>query len=145
MKTGTKKEIQKVLRDFFSDKEQVIFVYLFGSIVDKKVFRDIDVAVYMKDIPDIISQGKLQAQLDNLLDKNVDLVLLNRLPTKNPAFAYEIMTKGELLQNKDQSIHTKYKSRVFSYYFDTAYLREQFEDAFKMRMKTQKFGERNYG
>jgi predicted nucleotidyltransferase len=144
MEAKTKNEIRKKIKDFFDSKREIHFVYLFGSIVSKNVFRDIDIAIYMDTMPDLITQGKLQATLDNIFEYKMDLVILNDLPDKNPTFAHEIMTKGELLLNKDPGIHTDYKSKVFRYYFDTAYLRDQFEDAFKQRIKTGKFGERDY-
>ncbi|WP_441000648.1 type VII toxin-antitoxin system MntA family adenylyltransferase antitoxin [Fodinibius sp. SL11] len=136
--------IQKKIIDFFTPKEEVIFVYLFGSVTNKETFRDIDIAIYMDAMPNLIRQGKHQTALDNLFDYKVDLVILNELPQKNPAFAHEIVTKGELLLNKNPGIHTQYKSKVLQYYFDTAYLRDQFGNAFRQRVQDNKFGERNY-
>lgn len=144
MGTDQKKNIQRKIADFFAPKEEVLFVYLFGSIISKKNFRDIDIAIYMDSMPDLISQGKLQSALDHIFERKVDLIILNELPSKNPAFAYEIVTKGELLLSKDISTHVNYKSNVYQYYFDTAYLRNQFEGAFRKRMTSDKFGERNY-
>lgn len=144
LKNAVSNQIQEKIIDFFTPKEEVIFVYLFGSVINKETFRDIDIAIYLDAVPDLIRQGRLQAALDNLLDDKVDLVILNELPNKSPAFAYEIVTKGELLINKSPDIHTHYKSNVLQYYFDTAYLRNQFEDAFEQRIKANKFGERNY-
>lgn len=144
MTTSRKKEIRKKLKDFLSSREDVVFAYVFGSLVDRKKFRDIDIAVYLDGVPDLINQGRLHSALDALVDPNVDLVLLNNLPEKNPAFAYEIMTTGELLINNNEDVHTDCKSKVFLYYFNTAYLRDQFQNAFRQRLKSQKFGERGY-
>jgi predicted nucleotidyltransferase len=144
VKTNPKNKIREKIQDFFLKKEDVFFVYLFGSFISKQKFRDIDIAIYMESIPDIIGRGKLQVALDNLLNLKNDLVLLNKLPSKNPAFAYEITTKGELLVCRDNNLHTQYKSRVLQYYFDTAYLPKQFNEAFKTRIISDKFGERNY-
>ena len=144
MEGEEKSKIRQQITDFFAPKDEVIFVYLFGSVVTKETFRDIDIAIYMDSSPDLIRQGKLQTAVDHLIEYKVDLVILNKLPNKNPAFAHKIVTKGELLLNKNPTVHTEYKSNVLQYYFDTAYLRNQFEDAFIQRMKTGKFGERNY-
>lgn len=144
MQADVKNKIRQKIKDFFTSKENIVFVYLFGSVVNKDSFRDIDIAIFMDTMPDMIQLGKLQAALDDLIGPKVDLILLNALPSKNPAFAYEILSKGELLVNKNTSAHTTYKSKSYQYYFDTAYLREQFEDAFKQRMKSKKFGERDY-
>lgn len=133
-----------MIKDFFASEEEVLFVYLFGSIINKDTFRDIDIAVYMKTMPDLISRGKLQATLDRLLTDNVDLTILNELPAQNPAFAYEIMTKGTLLLNKNPDLHTRFKSKVYQCYFDTTYLRDQFKEAFRDRITSGKFGERDY-
>jgi len=137
-------KIRQKITDFFAPKEEVIFVYLFGSVVSKEIFRDIDIAIYMDGSPDLIRQGKLQTAVDHLIEYKVDLVILNELPNKNPAFAHQIVTTGELLLNKNPDTHTTYKSKAFQYYFDTAYLRNQFEYAFSQRLKANKFGKRNY-
>ena len=113
-------------------------------MVDKERFRDVDIAVYMKSTPDLISRGKLQSALDSILAGTADVVILNELPAKNPSFAYEIMTKGMLLLNRDPDLHTTYKSKVYQYYFDTAYLRHQFEGAFRERLTSDNFANRNY-
>ncbi|MFH5834378.1 nucleotidyltransferase domain-containing protein [Halalkalibaculum sp. DA3122] len=144
MKVDKKNHIRRRIKDFFASKEEVLFVYLFGSMVDKEKFRDVDIAVYMKSTPDLISRGKLQAALDRILAGTVDVTILNELPAKNPAFAYEIVTKGVLLLNRDPDLHTTYKSKVYRYYFDTAYLRDQFEGAFRKRLTSGNFGKRNY-
>lgn len=144
MKSHNKTNIKEKLKSFFLSKEEIIFGYLFGSVVNSDEYRDIDIAVCMKAIPDLMRQGKLQSELNNLFEDKIDLVILNKLPNKNPAFAYEVVTKGELLFNKNPSVHTAYKSTALQHYFDTAYLRDQFEDAFSQRMTANKFGERNY-
>ncbi|MDZ7657993.1 nucleotidyltransferase domain-containing protein [Fodinibius sp.] len=144
MKADTRKETEQKIKDFFRPKDEVIFVYLFGSFVNKERYRDIDVAVYMDSIPDLISQGEMQSALDELFEINIDLVILNELPNKNPVFVYEILSKGKAVLNKNADIHTVYKSKAYQHYFDTAYLRKQFQDAFEKRMKTKKFGERDY-
>ena len=144
MGSETSNNIRQRITEFFSSKEEVLFVYLFGSVITKEKFRDIDIAIYMDLMPDLLSQGKLQSALDSLIEYKVDLVLLNELPSKNPAFVYNIVTTGELLINKDKSVHTEYKSKALQYYFDTAYLRNQFDEVFHQRMKADKFGERNY-
>lgn len=144
MESEENSKIRREITHFFTPREEVIFLYLFGSVITKETFRDIDIAIYMDAMPDLIRQGKLQSALDDIFDYKVDLIILNELPNKNPAFAYEIVTEGELLLNKNPGIHTHYKSKVLQYYFDTAYLREQFKGAFRQRMKDNKFGERNY-
>lgn len=144
MRADTKHTIRKKIEEYLSDREDVIFVYLFGSFADKDSFRDIDIALYMDPHPEMIRFGKLQAELDSLLEPKVDLVLLNDIPARNPAFAYEILSKGMLLLSRDRDLHTAYKSRAYQRYFDTAYLRKQFESAFGQRLKANKFGSRNY-
>lgn len=139
-----KEEVQNILKDFFSEKTQVIFVYLFGSFVKRERYRDLNIGVYMKPLPDLIQQGKLESELEELVPMRIDLILLNETPEKNPAFAYEVLTEGELLVNKNPALHTNFKSKAFRYYFDTAYLRENINQAFQKRLESGNFGMRNY-
>lgn len=140
----SKEHICLVIQACLDRQEQVVFAYLFGSFVAKDVYRDIDIGIYMEPYPDLIDLGKIQAALEKKLDAEVDVVLLNNIPDKKPSFGFEVVSKGELIINRNPELHERYKERVLHHYFDTAYLREQTEQAFSKRMKAGKFGQRNY-
>jgi predicted nucleotidyltransferase len=145
METVTRKEnIRSVLKEYFSNEEEVVFSYLFGSFVNSDVFRDIDIGIYMRDGFELIQLGTMHAEISSLIKCDLDLITLNDIPGKNPTLAYEIVTRGELLFNRDSEIHTKYKRKALLYYFDTAFLRNEMNKAFEKRLNANKFGSRNY-
>lgn len=139
-----KKNIRPAIREYLMQQEEVVFAWLFGSFVNNKTWRDIDVAIYTRNKPELIRLGTMQTELSGLTGHEVDLIHLNNLAKKNPAFAYEIVTRGELLFSDDPQLHRQYKQNVLLYYFDTAYLRERVDQAFTGRLESKKFGQRNY-
>jgi|SRR5699024_1610441 len=150
--TEKKKAIQTKITDYLSKQQDIMFAYLFGSFVDKERYRDVDVGIYMDSYPDLIRLGSLQAGLDKLLKGiKVDLVLLNKVPQKNPTLGFQVINRGNLLLNKNRRLHINknrrlhndFKNRTVFHYFDTAHLRKKMEQAFSDRVRTGKFAVRN--
>lgn len=139
-KEATISEIKKYL----ARQDDVVFAYVFGSFVKRKAFRDIDIAIYINSEIDLLRLGSIQSELTELTGENIDLVLLNGLPGKNPAFAHEIVTHGELLFTTHQEKFVHYKRKALLFFFDTARLREGVQGAFAKRLESGKFGHRNY-
>jgi len=139
-----KQKLKSQINQYLSGEKEVLFAYVFGSFIRDAAYRDIDIAVYMKPFPDLVRLGRMQAELSGLTGKETDLVLLNKLPNKNPSFAHNIVSRGELLLNRNPKQHTGYKHRVLLMYFDTAPLREKVDRAFEKRVESGKFGQRNY-
>ena len=139
-----KKETLSGLCNYLGQQEEVIFAYIFGSFIKKEYFRDIDIGIFMRPAPDLIRLGTLQSGISSFTGLQCDLILLNDLYKKSPAFAYEIVTQGEVLINKKPEIQLQFKKEVFLFYFDTAYLRREMDSAFARRLETGKFGLRNY-
>lgn len=132
------------MEDSLSRQKDMVFAYLFGSFMNRDKYRDIDIGIYMDPYPELIHFGRIQTELDDRLKPRVDLVLLNDIPDKNPALGYELLTGGILLLNRNPVLHTAFKSKVFRYYFDTAYLRDTIGKALIRRLESNKFGMRNY-
>jgi len=132
------------IRDFLCKQEEIAFAILFGSFNDKKEFRDIDIAIYLAGDSNLLKIGYLKSELDLLTKNNVDLVLLNNLYNKNPVLSYEIAAKGSVLCTRDPGLFYSYKKRAFLIFFDTEYLRDRVNKAFKKRVNEKKFGQRDY-
>lgn len=145
MPKKSQKEIRTAIKSYLSEQEKVSFAYLFGSFVTEKTFRDIDIAAYLHPKPDLIDLGHMQSQLEELTPEiPIDLLLLNNTETEKPYFAHRVITKGELLLNKDQERHAWFKKKTMQIYFDTAYLRRLMDEAFKKRLENGAFGARDY-
>lgn len=132
------------IQNYLDHQDEVVFAFIFGSFVKSETFRDVDVAIYTKVKLNLVQFGAIQSGLTECIRQDIDLVSLNGLPSKNPAFAYEIVTQGKLLFYTDKEKFTAYKQKALLYFFDTANLRKKVKRAFAKRMELDKFGERNY-
>ena len=112
----TKQEvIQKVSR-YLSGRREVVFAYLFGSIVDSETFRDVDVGLYVKDA---ISDGFMYSlamsdELQTLLRCHVDVIVLNTAPDH---LIYSI-SKGRVVLNREDDARINFITASWSRYFD---------------------------
>lgn len=129
-------------------KSRIDFAYLFGSFAGSTQYRDIDLGVYAEPPLQLMELGGLQTQLTNavsaIVNCTIDLIQLNGIPDKNPEFAYRVVTQGKLIINRRPDLHTRYKRTAFLYYFDTEYLRTRMNRSFEHRLKSGRFGARDY-
>jgi predicted nucleotidyltransferase len=139
-----KKDLIDKIKGCLTARNELVFAYIYGSFVRGDQYRDIDIAVYFETVPELLTLGRYQAELEKICHLKVDLTLLNDLPAKKPAMAHEIVTRGTLIINKTPSIQVDYKRDSMLRYFDTHRLRKMMDDAFRRRLSTGKFGERNY-
>lgn len=135
--------IQQVL-SVLHDHENVVFAYLFGSFVTQDRYRDIDIGIYFESKVDLLTIGLLKTELEQHIRCPVDIIQINKLTERNPELAFDMVTSGRQVINKDPKLHRGYKEKVFRAYYDTAFLRILVNDAFGKRLETNKFGYRNY-
>ena len=125
-----RKAIEKRLRLALEKHAEISFAYLHGSFVTGEGFRDIDVAVYLRDSPPesaLRYELSLEASLMN--DDNgypVDVRILNSAPL---SFRYQVIKGGLLLFEKDDDERADFQEATLSAYFDfepfrTLYLKE---------------------
>lgn len=119
---------------------------LFGSYAEGKAgnMSDIDIGVATKMELSLIEVGLLTARLENALKRSVDLVILNGLAKRNPVLAYEVATKGKVLLCRNQEGLVGLKTAAILSFIDTAPLRDAVNRCLKERLRSGRFGERNY-
>jgi predicted nucleotidyltransferase len=139
-----KKSLTTKIKHYLSDRDQIVFVYIYGSFVQRDRYRDIDIAAYFETEPTLLALGRYQVELEKLCQLKVDFTILNDLPAKKPALAHEIVNRGQLIVNKIPAVQVDYKRDAMLSYFDTHRLRKMMNEAFQRRLNTGKFGERNY-
>lgn len=102
----------QVLREYFDKRDDVAFAFLFGSASKGRIRKegDIDIAVYFRTEKDIEweafsktfeEEGRIGLDMERLLRKEVDLVVLNRA---RAVLADEIIRKGRPIVIKDKGI-----------------------------------------
>jgi uncharacterized protein len=120
------KDIREKLAAFFSQRPEIRFAYLFGSLAKGTQNRlsDLDVAVfvdYRLVKPESCPYGykaSLITELMQLLQLNeVDVVILNESP---PLLRYEVVRYGVPLYEVNRAERISFQASTFSRYFDLA-------------------------
>lgn len=121
----SKEEIIERLTQLFSGREEIVLGYLFGSYAEDKVhkFSDVDVAVYVKDLPkEKASDYKFDfiGELNSALRSDeVDLVVMNIAP---PTLRNHILKHGLLLKCTDEAFRRRYLIKTYKEYEDAKHL-----------------------
>jgi len=105
--------------DYFRVSKEVIFAYLFGSIVKciPGYLSDIDIAVYLYDTYDIAEKKiEILGALNDILETDeIDLVILNTAPV---SLQIKIIEKKRILVDKNPFIRHRFESIVMRTYLD---------------------------
>jgi len=114
-------EIEGVLNRF----QEIEFAYLFGSFIDieRDVFRDIDVAIYVSSVSPFgaYEKMKLSLKIGRELEKVIrprcefDVKILNYAPI---LFQYEVIKTGKVVFSRDEVDRIRYEAKVISSYLD---------------------------
>ncbi|WHE06289.1 nucleotidyltransferase domain-containing protein [Thermoanaerobacterium thermosaccharolyticum] len=121
-----------ILKEFFKDREDIIMAFLFGSVAKGKSMKesDIDIAVYFKNYDEKLV-FKLWNDLEDLLKKDVDLVVLN---IANATIAWEAL-RGEKIVVNDENFYLNYMLNVS---MEAEDFREVVLDIYKRRQERRK-------
>jgi len=109
------------LKEFFKNRKDVVFAYLFGSIAynNYNSKSDIDVAVYLDSDKDLFDERiNLIVELEKKFKKDVDVIILNT--TKSVFLKYVIFREGELVSEKDTEKRVDFELKAMRDYFDYA-------------------------
>ena len=122
-----REKIQKVLSQCLEKEREVIFAYLHGSFTEGKLFRDIDIAVFVeeKKVPKekaLDFEISLSLKLEEVIKMPIDVKVINYAPL---AFQY-YSTVDTLLMCKDDDLRVDFLTKIRSLYFDFKPSRERF-------------------
>lgn len=128
------KEINKV-KEILEKKQIAIFAYIFGSrargIVNEK--SDCDVAIYFYKDPRRL-QGwtvfQLEAEISREIEVETQITTLNGLDA--PVFAFQIISEGIILIDKDQTKRILYEVSVIRRYHDWHYFLKRHKRAYNV-------------
>jgi hypothetical protein len=115
-----KEQIIAELNEFFQERKDVVFAYLFGSVAcdNNHSKSDIDIAVFLKGKGDRFDKRlELMADLGRKFKKDVDVIILN--DAKSVFLKYVIINEGYLVfeENKEKRIDFEIKTvREYSDY-----------------------------
>lgn len=103
-------EMAQRLREFFRSRQDLLLAFLFGSQATGKTLAesDVDVAVYFSQDPPPEGIYRLWGELEDLLRREVDLVVLN---TASATLAWEAI-RGVPLLLRDDGFYLEYMLQV---------------------------------
>lgn len=106
----SKDETEQILRSFFASRNEVRLAFLFGSAAGGRSGRmsDVDVAVYLDEEDDKV-EDSLQSELERLLRKEVDLVVMNRAPA---TLCWSAIRKGVAVKIRDRKFFLDFMLNV---------------------------------
>ena len=128
----------KIIQGYSSTKDDVIGVYLFGSILttsDLSQVEDIDIAFLLKGGESINAFEKtieLNTELCQLLNfDKFDIVILNNAPLP---FRYDIIVSGKLIYSKDDELRRDFEDLSSKKYFKFKPSLEHYDKYLKARL-----------
>lgn len=99
-------------------------VVLFGSVARAGHGRDLDLAVLPSVLPDLLEQGRWQADLEALAAPlPVDLLLVQ--PALSPVTRFEVFRAGRCLFEAEPGLFERERDRAFFLYADGEWFRRQ--------------------
>lgn len=112
--------VRRLSRFFEQSPEVLVCAYLFGSMA-RGTFTadsDVDVAVLYAEEPPATLEGSgfdMVADLERLLKRRVDVVVLNRAPVD---LVHRVLRDGILIHERDRSARIRFEVRSRNEYFD---------------------------
>ena len=121
-------DVVEKLKRYFGPREDICFAFLFGSYARGKTFgeSDIDIAIYHKEGYSFELIKKIWRDLEGILGKDVDLLVLNTSP---PLIGYTAI-RGMTLVVNDYRAYLNYLLRISQEAED---FREFFFDIWRLR------------
>ncbi len=115
-----KKTIRDRLKRILEKHTEISFGYLHGSFISGGSFADIDVALYLRKIPEspVEYELPLESELMKAADAYpVDVRILNRAPL---SFRYQVIKNGVSLIVNDDDQRVAFQEATLADYFDFA-------------------------
>lgn len=134
----------KELKKYLSNRREIVFAYLYGSRArrtDGKL-SDIDLAVYidkqMKPASGVFGyKSELITELQSLLNKEVDLVVLNDVSV---LLGYNVLRDGKLLYCRSETERVNFHDSTMRKYLDFVPMFKVQDYYLKQRLKEGRYG-----
>jgi predicted nucleotidyltransferase len=114
------------------ERSEILFAYLHGSFLNNDCFNDIDLALYLKKMPDSLLEYELNMEVIMsyaVVGVPVDVRLMNSAPL---SFQYNVMKEGIPIVVNDENERAEFQERTVKRYFDFAPFRKMYlEEVFR--------------
>jgi predicted nucleotidyltransferase len=119
-----KNEIIELVHQNLSARQEIVFAYVFGSIVESDAFKDVDVGVYVDaSVSDSFRYAfGLSLALERLLGYRVDVIVMNTAPDR---MIYHV-SRGKLILNRNDDMRVDFICAAWKRYWDFAFKRDMY-------------------
>lgn len=126
-------DLNTQIKDALKKEPQIIAAYIIGSVASGKITSesDFDLVVVVKNVRKL-SIHKLYELIKFInFPRNLDLSVVDH--TSSPLFLYQIISKGKKVYESDKSVINRFDAHVMHNYYDTAYIRNIYNQALKAK------------
>ncbi len=118
------------------------FALLFGSYANgtQSTMSDIDIAIHTNRSIDLLEQGIIIADLEEILEKRIDLVVLNDLYKENSKMAFNVIDNHKIIFCNELEKYLEFKTYTYKYYFDQKPMFDLFDKALLERIESGTYG-----
>ncbi len=121
----SREQLKPAIAELLASHPEIVFAYVFGSIVEAERFRDIDVAMYVREAElgeDVLGYTiSLSLELERRTGYPVDVILMNTAPDH----LIHAISKGNVILNRDDDARVDFITRAWTRYFDIKEMRRQ--------------------
>jgi predicted nucleotidyltransferase len=121
-----KESLVHTLADYLQTQRQgVVFAYIFGSFVKNDGFSDIDVGVYLLDgrRNALDFELRLETELEGIIKYPMDVRILNFAPI---SFAQRVIKTGMVILDRNPCLRADFEGLTLKKYFDFSMFRKKY-------------------
>jgi len=100
-----REKIINIIKQIFEKEDFIEVAAIHGGFLNSRIFRDIDIAIYINEKMDLGSQLIYIEELKDKLEKatgiGVDIQLINEAP---PTFTYNVLNEGRIILEKKNGV-----------------------------------------
>jgi len=114
---GERDRLSERLGDVLTNRDEVVFAYIYGSFVEGLPFHDIDVGIYISKIDEKEASSynlALGQALSKEIQMPVDVRILNFAPV---LFLYHVI-RGNVIFDRDEETRSRVVERTIQRYLD---------------------------
>jgi len=124
--SAIKARVTEEIKAFLRGQPDISFAYLHGSFLKAERFRDIDVAVFLKNPASspLPAEIRLETELGKVIKKfPVEVRVLNHAPL---SFRYNVIKDGYAIVVVDDALRCEFVETTLRDYFDFAPFRKEY-------------------
>ena len=128
-------ELSKI-KETLNSYDVITNALLFGSYAKGTPhgMSDIDIAIQTRKDLDLLAIGEIISTIESVVEKKVDLVVLNDLHKKAPLLAFNIYQNHKALFVKDKKAYDSFKENALHFYLDFKHIIDEQNRSFSQRV-----------